>query len=73
MFDVPVGKALGGGIVDLRWGGHLMVTHFGESGANGHGFLAVEISGSDFGLGCRSHHIAHDFGYGKNRAIEGRV
>ena len=45
------------------------MTHLGESGANGHGFLVVEISGSDFSFGRRAHHIAHDFGHGVKRAI----
>ena len=66
-----VGEALGGGIVDLYWVRRLRVTHFGESSVNGHGLLAVEISGSDFGFGRRSHHIAHDFGHGVKRSIGG--
>ena len=72
MFDGPVGKTLGGGIVDLHRGMRLRVTHFGESGANGHRFLAVEISISNFGFGHRAHHIAHDFGHGGNRATGGQ-
>ena len=71
MFDGPVGEALGSGIVDLHRGRRLGVTHFGESDASGHGFLAVEISGSDFGFSRRAHHIAHDFGHGAKRAIGG--
>ena len=47
------------------------MTHFGKSGANGHGFLSVEISGPDFGFGCRAHRIAHDFGHGEKRSIGG--
>ena len=60
LFDGPVGEELGGGIVDYHWGRRLRVTHFGESGANGHIFLDVEISGSDFSFGRRAHHIEHD-------------
>ena len=71
-FNGLVGKALGGGIVNLHRGRRLRVTHFGESGTNGHRLLAVDISGSDFGFGRRAHHISHDFGQGKKRAIEGR-
>ena len=71
MFDGPVGEALGGGIFNLRRGRWLRVTHFGDSGVNVHRFLAIEISGSDFGFGRRSHHIAHDFGHGEKRAIVG--
>ena len=63
MFDGPVGKSLGDGIFDLHWGRRMRVTHFGKSGANGNRFLAVEISGSDFGFGRRAHHIVHDFGH----------
>ena len=48
------------------------MTHFGESGANGHRFLSVEISGSDFGFGHGAHHIAHDFGQGEKWDIGGR-
>ena len=72
MFDCTVGKALDGGIVDLHWGRRLRVTHFGYSGANGHEFLAVEISGSDFGFVRRAHLIDHDFGHIKKRAIGGQ-
>ena len=60
MFDGLVEKALDGGIVDLHWGRQLRVNHFGESRLNGHGFLAVEISGSNFGFRRRVHDIAHD-------------
>ena len=60
-FDGPIGKSLVGGIVNLHRGRSLRVTHFGESGANGHILLSVEISGSYFGFGRRAHHIAHDF------------
>ena len=69
LFDDPIGKDLGGGIVDFRWGKQLRVTHFRESGVNGHVFLAIDISGSDFGFGRRAHHIAHDFGHGEKRAV----
>ena len=72
LFDGPVGEVLGGGIVNLHQGRRLRVTHFGESGANGHRFLSVEISGSDFGFGRRAHHIAHDSGPGEKWAIGGR-
>ena len=71
MIDGPVGKPLGGGIVDLYRGRRLRVNHFGKSGANGNGFLAVEISGFDFGFGRRAHHIAHDFGHIEKRGIGG--
>ena len=64
LFDGPVGETLSGGIVNLHWGRWLRVTHLGESGANGHKLLSVEISGSDFGFGHTAHHIAHDFGHG---------
>ena len=72
MLDGPVGEALGSGIFDLRWGRRLRVIHFGKSGGNGHRLLAVGISGSNFGFGRRAHHIAHDFGHGKKRAIVGQ-
>ena len=72
LLDGPVGEALGGGIVNLRWGRRLRVTHFGESGVNGHIFFSVEISGSDFGFGRRAHHIAHDFVQGEKWGIGGR-
>ena len=49
------------------------MTYFGKSGVNGHRFLSVEISGSDFGFGRRAHHIAHDFGHSENWAIGGEV
>ena len=52
LFDGPVPEALYGGISDLHWGRRLRVTHFGESGTNGNGFLAVEISDSGFGIVC---------------------
>ena len=71
MFDGPVGKSLGGGIFGLHRGRRLRVAHFGESGANGHVFLAVEISGSDFGFGRRAYQIAYDFGHREKRAIGG--
>ena len=61
LFDGPVGEALSSGIVNLHWGRWLRVTHFGESATNGLIFLAVEISGSDFGFVHTAHHIAHDF------------
>ena len=48
------------------------MTHFGNSGANGDGLLAVEISGSNFGFGRRAHHIVHDFGHSVKRAIRGQ-
>ena len=47
------------------------MTHFENSGANGHRLLAVEISGFDFGFGRRAHHIAHDFGHIEKRGIGG--
>ena len=72
LFDDLVGEALSGGIVDLHQGRRLRVTYFVKSDANGHGSLAVEISGSDFGFGRRAHHIAHNFGHGEKRAIGGR-
>ena len=51
MFDGPVGEAIGGGIVNLNRGRRMRVTHYGEIGANGHIFLSVDISGSNFGFG----------------------
>ena len=72
MFDCPVGEVLGSVIVDLHWGRRIRMAYLGKSGANGHIFLAVEISGSDFGFGRRARHIAHDFGHGENRFIGGR-
>ena len=67
----PVGEALSGGIVNLHRGRTLRANHFGKIGANGHIFLSVEISGSNFGFGRRAHHIAHDFGKGEKWAIGG--
>ena len=71
MLDGPVGKALGGGIVNLHGARILRLDHFGKSGVNGHRFLSVEISGYDFGFGRRAHHIAHDFGQGEKWSIGG--
>ena len=67
-----MGEALGGGIVNLHLGRRMRLTHFGESDVNGHGLLAVEISGSKFGFCHRSHHIAHDFGHREQRSIVGQ-
>ena len=72
LLDGLAGKSLVDGIVNLHWGRRLIVTHLGKSGANGRGFLVVEISGSDFSFGRRAHHIAHDFGQGEKWAIGGR-
>ena len=70
--DGPVGKILGGGIFNLHWGRRLRVTNFGNSGANGHRLLSIEISGSGFGFGRRAHHIAYDFRQGDKWAIGGK-
>ena len=72
MFDGPVGEALDVGIFYLHQGRRLRVNHFAKSGANGHGLLYVEISGSDFGFSRRNHNIPHDFGHVVKRAVGGR-
>ena len=55
LFDGFVGESDGGGVVDLHGGGRLGMTHFDECRSDGDGFLAVEESGSYFGLGGGRH------------------
>ena len=48
------------------WG----VAKFAEQCANEYGFLSIDIGGTDFGFGGRSHDVGHDFGHGVNGSIE---
>ena len=72
LIDGPVGKALSSGIFNLHEGRRLRVTNFSKSGENGHIFLSIDISDSNFGFGRRGDHIAHDLGQGEKWAIWGR-
>ena len=51
LLDGVVGKAVGGGIVDLDCRGRLWVPQFVEKGAYRYGFLAVNVGGADLCFG----------------------
>ena len=53
--------------------GRLAVAKFSEQCADGGGFLSIDISGTDFGFGGRSHDAGNDFGHGGNGSIEPRA
>ena len=73
MLDGVVGKAVDGGVVGLDWSGRMWVTEFEEQGAYWDGLLAVNICGSNFGFGSRTHHVGHDAGNGLYGTIETRT
>ena len=53
--------------------GWLWMDKFKEEGADGHGLLAVDVGGSNFGLGVQTHDIGHDAGDGVNGGVESRA
>ena len=73
LLDGVVGEAVGGRVVDLDWSGRLWVTYFKEQGLYRDGLLAVDVGGSDFGFGGRTHHVGHDLGNGVDGAVEART
>ena len=73
LFDGDVGKAIGGGVVDLDWSDRLRVTTFEEQGADRDGLLAFDVSGSNFGSGSQTHHVGHDARNGVDGTIETRT
>jgi hypothetical protein len=73
LFDGVTRKTIGSGVVYLHWCRRLRMTKFFRSGLNWNGFLAIDESGSNFGLSrSRGHHIAHDPGDGEDGTIQGR-
>ena len=73
MLDGVVGEAVSGGVVDLDWSGRLWVNSFEEQGADRNSLLAVDVCGSNFGFGSRTHHVGHDTGNGVDGTVEIRM
>ena len=69
LLDCVVRKSIGSGIVYLNRHGWLWMADFKEKGADGHGLLAIDVGGSNFGLGRQTHDIGYDAGDGVNGAI----
>ena len=49
------------------------MTELEEQGAYRYGLLDVDVGGSNFGFGGRTHYVCHDSGDGVDGAVEART
>ena len=73
LFDGAICKSDDGRVVNLHGRGRLGLAEFAEQCADGDGFLSIDIDGTNFGFGDRSHDVGHDFVHSVDGSIEPRA